>query len=92
MYARFFRLLRTGISTFLIIFRQVAHSGSKPQMSSPPNPKYVQPHLHSPASEPQGVRISDVVHAPLSADNYKSKFTELLKLEEKEQIRVLKEK
>ena len=74
------------------IFRQVAHSGSKPQMSSPPNPKYVQPHLHSPASEPQDVRIPDVVHAPLSTENYKSKFIELLKLEEKEHQRVLDEK
>ncbi len=50
---------------------------SQPQLSPPPIMSSLM-HPHSPSSG----GVPDVVHAPLSPENYKSKFTELLKLEE----------
>ncbi|XP_064395058.1 uncharacterized protein LOC135342289 isoform X2 [Halichondria panicea] len=60
---------------------------SQPQLSPPPIMSSLM-HPHSPSSG----GVPDVVHAPLSPENYKSKFTELLKLEEIEHQRVLDEK
>ncbi|XP_064395053.1 probable helicase with zinc finger domain isoform X3 [Halichondria panicea] len=62
-----------------------AYPDSQSQMSPSPNSKCVQPDPRSPSS-------GDVVHPPLSAENYKIKFTELLKLDKIERKRVLDEK
>ncbi len=64
---------------------QFANPDSQSQMFPSPNSKYVHPDPRSPSS-------GDVVHAPLSAENYKIKFTELLKLDNIEHERVLDEK
>ncbi len=74
----------------------------------PPLPSPVTPHSSSrggthlrlppPLPSPETPQSSsrggnpDVIHAPLSTKNYKSKFTELLKLEEIEHKKVLEEK
>ncbi len=58
-----------------------------PQRSS-----YVQPRPPPPDPVVPLSSSRDVVHDPLTKDNYKQKFTELLKLEETEHKRVLNEK
>ncbi len=57
-----------------------------------PTPSYVKPRPppHDPVVPPSS--NGNVVHKRLTKDNYKNKFTELLKLEENEHKKVLDEK